>query len=217
MYNDDLKIAVEHHGAQHFKAVSSWTGEQGLRTQRLHDERRRGFCRENGILLIEIRQLGEKTSLEQMRQQIREALIEAEREIPARFDSAKLTNLPRVSASQVYWDGVQRAACANGFEIMRREFLGSAKPLIVRCSRGHVTSKTPRSILEGHGCDDCYMERMMRPLRLSDGRVFQSGAAAAKILGVRKETVNNAALNGWKVKGFRVERISWDEFRQASP
>lgn len=217
MYNDDLKIAVEHHGAQHFKAVSNWTGEEGLRIQRLHDQMRREFCRENGVLLIEIRQLGEKTSLEQMRQQIREALVEAGRNIPVRFDSAKLTILPRVSASQVYWSEVQRAARASGFEIVRQEYLGSANPLTVRCSRGHVTSKTPRSILEGHGCNDCHMDRMRKPLRLSDGRTFESGTAAAKALGVRKEAVNKAALKGWKVKGFGIKRIAWDESHPPLP
>ena len=85
MYNDNLKIAVEHHGSQHYKAISNWTGEAGLKTQRLHDQRRREFCRENGILLIEIRQLGERTSPQQMRQQIREALVDAGRKIPTRL------------------------------------------------------------------------------------------------------------------------------------
>lgn len=217
MYNDDLKIAVEHHGSQHYKAISNWTGEEGLKTQRLHDQRRREFCRENGILLIEIRQLGERTSLQQMRQQVREALVDAGRKIPTRFDTAKLTNLPRLNASQVYWSEVQQAAHASGFEIVRREYSGSAKPLKVRCSHGHSTAKTPRSILEGHGCDECYMERMRKPLQLSDGRMFESGTAAAKALGVRKETVNKASLNGWKVRGFGIKRISWDEFRQSLP
>ena len=215
MYNKDFKIAVEHHGAQHFKAISNWTGEEGLKTQKQHDQKRREFCRENAILLIEIRQLGEKTSLEQMRQQIREALVEAGRKIPTRFDTAKLTNFPRVNASQVYWSEVERAAHANGFEIVQQEYLGSAQPLKVKCSQGHLTLKTPRSILQGHGCDECYMKRMRKPLQLSDGRMFESGTAAAKALGVRKETVNKASLNEWKVKGFGIKRIAWDEFRKS--
>ena len=213
IYNDNLKIAIEHHGLQHYEAVENWTGEEGLRTQRLHDQRRREFCRENGILLIEIRQLGEKTSLEQMRQQIREAMVRDGRKLPTRFDTVKLKNLPRLNASEVYWNEIQSAADAMGLQIVRREFSGSAKPLLVRCSRGHVTQKTPRSILEGRLCDECYMERMKNPLRLSDGRTFESGAAAAKVLGVSKERVNKAALNGRKVKGFGIKRVTWDEFR----
>jgi rubredoxin len=215
IYNDDLKIAVEHHGSQHYEAVEHWTGEVGLKTQKLHDQRRREFCLENGILLIEIRQLGERTSLEQMRQQIQESLIRAGRKIPAQFDTVKLKNLPRVNASQVYWNEIQRAADAMGIQIVRREFLGSAKPLLVRCSRGHITKKTPRSILEGRQCDDCYMEGRRNPLQLPDGRMFESGAAAAKVLGVSKESVNTAARNGWKVRGFSIKRISWEEFRRS--
>lgn len=214
MYNADLKIAIEHHGSQHYKAINNWTGEKGLRTQKLHDQRRRDFCQRNGILLIEVRQLGERTSLEQMRQQIREALIQAALKIPTQFDDIKLTNLPRLNASQVYWNEVQQAARANGFKIVQQEYFGSTNPLLVRCVHGHVTSKTPRSILEGHGCDECYMERIKKPLQISDGRVFESGSVAAKALGVRKETVNKASLNGWKVKGFGCKRISREKFRR---
>lgn len=52
--------------------------------------------------------------------------------------------------------------------------------------------------------------------QVSDGRKFESGTAAAKALGVRKETMNKAALKEWKVKGFTLKRISWKEFRQFS-
>jgi hypothetical protein len=166
-------------------------------------------------LLIEIRQLGERTSLEQFRQQIREMLIRNGRKLPAQFTHVKLTNLPRVNATEVYWKEIQCAAAAMGFQLLNQEFFGADKPLLIRCQRGHTTSKTPRSILQGHRCDQWYMERLKNPVRLSDGRVFESGTAAARVLGVRKETVNKASLNGWKVKGLGIQRIARNEFRQS--
>ena len=215
IYNEDLRIAVEHHGAHHYRAIPHWGGQDGFRVQRLHDRLRRRYCRTKGILLIEIRELGDRTTLEQLRQQIRSASLKAGRTLPARFDRVKLTNLPHVNASQVYWNEIQRAARAVGLKILSREFLGSAKPLTVKCPRGHVTAKTPRSILGGHKCDECYMEQRKKPLRFSDGRMFESGAAAARLLGVAKEVVNQAIRQGRALKGLRIERISWDEFRQA--
>jgi hypothetical protein len=56
-----------------------------------------------------------------------------------------------------------------------------------------------------------------KPVQLSDGRVFESGTAAAKVLGVIKETVNKAIRNKWKVKGLGIERISLDAFHQSFP
>src|SRR5436309_2218554 len=58
IYNVDLKLAVEHHGAHHYEPQDNWTGARGFQTQRRHDRRRRRFCKANGILLIEVRQLG---------------------------------------------------------------------------------------------------------------------------------------------------------------
>jgi predicted DNA-binding protein (UPF0251 family) len=48
---------------------------------------------------------------------------------------------------------------------------------------------------------------MKKAVRLSDGREFESGTEAAKALGVTKETVNRAAVAGWRVKGLYVRRI----------
>lgn len=67
--------------------------------------------------------------------------------------------------------------------------------------------KTPRSFLAEKGCDVCYMKRLRKPVRLSDGRVFESGTKAAQALGVTKETINIAARTGRMTKGVFVERI----------
>jgi hypothetical protein len=217
IYNEKLQIAVEHHGAQHYRAMSHWDGVEGFRRRRLHDHLRRQFCKANEILLIEIRELGIRTSLEEMRQQIRDALLQGGRTIPPNFDTANLTSLPQLSASQVYWADVHEAAHKMGVKILSAVFLGAEKPVTVRCERGHITPKTPRSILQGHQCHECYLEQWKKPLQISDGRVFESGAAAAKVLGVIKETINKAIRNKREVKGFTIKRISWDEFRKHSP
>jgi DNA-directed RNA polymerase subunit RPC12/RpoP len=216
IYNDELRIAVEHHGAQHYRVMPHWNGVEGLERQRVHDDLRRQFCRANGILLIEIRELGIRTSLEEMRQQVRDALLQGGRAIPPGFDTADLTRLPQFSASQVYWAEVHEAARKMGLTILIEVFANAETPVTVRCKRGHTTPKTPRSILQGHQCDECYMEQKKKPLQLSDGRVFESGTAAAKVLGVIKETVNTAVRNKWKVRGFTIKRISWGKFRQLS-
>jgi hypothetical protein len=215
IYNQELKLAVEHHGIHHYRALPHWSGIEGLHRQRLHDDLRRKFCKANDILLIEIRELGIRTSLEEMRQQVRNALLQDGRNIPSSFDAADLTNLPQLNASQIYWAETQEAAKKIGLKILSKVFQGSEMPVIVRCKQGHVTPKTTRSILQGHQCDECNMEQRKKPLRLSDGRMFESGTAAAKILGVRKETVNTAIRNQWKVKGLGIKRITLDEFRQS--
>jgi hypothetical protein len=216
MYNDELKLAVEHNGAHHYESQENWNGARGLRIQRENDDRRRDFCKANGILLVEVRELGKRTTIEGLREQIRATLTQHGRTIPSGSTDVDLTNLPVLNESEVYWREVQEMAHVLGLEVLSKVFLGADKPLSVQCSHGHVTSKTPRSILQGHQCDECYMEARKKPLRFSDGRVFESGAAAAKVLGVTKEVVNKAIRQKRRLKGFSIERISWEEFRRVS-
>lgn len=216
IYNEELKIAVEHHGAHHYEPQENWNGGEGLRLQQLNDQTRQNFCEANEILLIEVRELGKRTTVEALREQVRVALAKHGKPIPHGFVEADLTNLPTLNESEVYWREVQEKAYALGLEVLSKVFLGADKPLSVRCSYGHVTPKTPRSILQGRQCDECYMEARKKPLRFSDGRIFESGAAAAKVLNVTKEIVNKAIRQNRRLKGISVERISWDEFRRLS-
>lgn len=216
IYNENLKLAVEHNGAHHYEPQPNWNGQDGFHIQQLNDRKRRSFCKANEILLVEIRELGKQTSIEAMRRQIRTALERHGREIPMGFDEVDLTDLPVLSESQVYWHEIQEAARTISLEILSRVYLGADKPISVKCALGHVTMKTPRSILRGCQCDECYMEQIKKPLKFSDGRIFESGAAAAKVLGVKKEVVNKAIRQKRLLKGLRIDRISWDAFRRFS-
>jgi hypothetical protein len=207
MFNSDLRIAVEHNGPHHYGPVANWGGEAAFEIQRDNDSRRRKYCKENAILLIEICQLGQKTTLEQAKAQIQSALVEVGMLVPPSFETVDLSKLVPKSETQAYWELVQKAAANLGLKILPCVYEGADTPISVQCRVGHVRPKTPRSILQGRMCDECYSLRMKKPVRLSDGREFESGSAAAKVLGVSKETLNRAAREGRQVKGFYVQRI----------
>jgi hypothetical protein len=212
IFNEELRLAIEHNGAHHYEAQHNWGGDKALGLQRENDKRRRVYCSENGILLIEIRELGKKTSVEQAREQIREALVRAKRKIPPHFDKVDLRLLKPKTETEAYWQSVKDAAAQMGLTILPCVYESADKHVPVECSKGHKTMKTPRSILQGHKCDECNSLRMSKAVRLSDGREFESGTEAAKALGVTKETVNRAAVAGWRVKGLYVERIDSRSF-----
>ena len=56
IYNDNLKLAVEYNGKQHYEYVPHFhrQGKEQFRNQQYRDEIKRMLCRENGIRLIEI-------------------------------------------------------------------------------------------------------------------------------------------------------------------
>lgn len=55
VYNDDLKLAFEYSGQQHYKYIPFFhKNYEAFQTQRYRDEMKKTKCKENGITLIEI-------------------------------------------------------------------------------------------------------------------------------------------------------------------
>ena len=206
-YNKKLRLAVEHNGAHHYEPQKNWTGEAGFEIQKANDEAKRQFCKATGILLVEIRELGIRTSVEEARQQLFQELTASGRAVPEGFLACDLSGLVVQTRSESYWDQVKSKARSLGLEILRDEFLGSDVKVLVRCEKvRHLSSKTPRSIKNGEGCRECFLQNLRRQVFTSDGRTYPSGADCARALGVRKETVNRAARTGVTVRGLKVSR-----------
>lgn len=53
-YIDDLRIAIEYQGIQHYQVISLFGGETELEKRKLHDNMKRDYCMQNNITLIEI-------------------------------------------------------------------------------------------------------------------------------------------------------------------
>jgi hypothetical protein len=134
-------------------------------------------------------------------------LVAARRPVPNHFSKVDLRRLKPKTETETYWQSVQAAASKLGLTILPCVYESADKSIPVKCSQRHKTMKTPRSILQGHKCDECNSLRLRKAVRLSDGREFESGADAAKALGVRKESVNRAARDGSRVRGLYVQRI----------
>ena len=53
-YIPNINLCIEFQGRQHYEAVDIFGGKEALRKQVLNDEKKRKFCKENNIKLIEI-------------------------------------------------------------------------------------------------------------------------------------------------------------------
>lgn len=52
--NGDIDFLIEYQGIQHYEPKSKFGGFEGLRKQQFNDMRKREYCKEHGINLIEI-------------------------------------------------------------------------------------------------------------------------------------------------------------------
>ena len=53
-YLTDLNLCIEFQGEQHYQGNSDWGGEDALKERQLYDQKKREYCEEHGIKLIEI-------------------------------------------------------------------------------------------------------------------------------------------------------------------
>ena len=89
-YNSEHKIAFEHHGIQHYRKTSLHNAKNTLNKRLKDDELKRKQCVSEGIKLIEIPALFQMTPINELREVIKEKLIELEINIPDDFDKIKI-------------------------------------------------------------------------------------------------------------------------------
>lgn len=154
-YNEELGIAFEYNGPQHYEYIPLWDNK--LNIQKEKDILKLKNCEEMGVLLIVIPyylSFNEKRDLIIKKIQSRPDIsIDAKLSL---FDgSFKFNEL----YSPDKLEQMKRIALSRGGECLSKHYKGSDVKLKWKCSKGHVWETTPDSIVQGHWCPKCGKER----------------------------------------------------------
>lgn len=210
MYNEQLKLALEHQGAHHFMR-KKYFGENRYEAVQEHDRRKRKFCAENGITLIEIRQVGETTPDGELKEAIRSALVAKHFPLPRHFNKVTLSldvaALP--SLHQEKWAETKEEAGRRGWKVVSKVYLGSLTEHKFLCDQGHTVTIKPSHLLQGQGCAECEC----KPVVLEDGQMFSSLSDAAAQIEASISAVSKAILDFGRVRGLRAASISHKQLR----
>jgi hypothetical protein len=210
LYNEDLRLGVEHHGAQHY-VHKKFFGLNRFQKQQVHDRRRRDYCKANGITLIEIRQVGEITPDNNLKEIIYKACLNGGIPLPLDFHQ-KVVNLDPASLPNKdleMWERLLHAANERRWKIISKKYLGVLTPHEFLCDNGHHFLKKPMGIFAGEGCRIC---NRLQPVALEDGRLFESVASAAKQLKTTSSHISFALRHNGRTQGLRVAGISHAQF-----
>lgn len=209
LYNDELKLGLEHQGAQHF-IKKKYFGEHRFAGVREHDKRKRAYCRKNGITLIEIRQVGEVTPDDELKEAIRKALLAQNYALPPRFQkiSLKLDVAALPTLAEEKWEETKQEVSKRGWKVVSKRYLGSLTDHDFICDKGHAIRKKPSHLLQGHGCWRCEG----RPVVFEDGRIFEFLSQAARSLGADISAVSSASKRYGRVRGLRAALIEHKQF-----
>lgn len=209
LYNAELKLAVEHQGAHHY-IRKKFYGEERFEHVQEHDRRKRQFCEANGITLIEIRQVGEVTKDNDLKDVIREKLEEKSFPLPAGFEAIEIdlnvAALPTLREEK--WEQLKAELAKRGWRLLSKKYLGVLSDHDYICASGHLVRKPPTYVFSGYGCEEC----QKTPIVLEDYRTFPSMPAAANALRVSVSAVWRAVKKHGRVAGLRAAAVDAETY-----
>jgi len=216
LYNEALRIAVEHHGSHHYRLRNKYDSNDRLKQQLKHDEIKRKYCSENGISLFEIPELFYKTSLDTLPNVIAEQAEFFGLQLPDDYHNriAQVDPIGISTSDEMAYEVLVTAAVSAGYKLLEKKFRGGHAIHKFICNNGHKFSCKSYSFLQGHRCGKCYEDENRQPVLLSDGNFFKSANEAGKAIGVDSGSIHSALRRKHRTKGFTVIPITLEEYER---
>ncbi len=212
MYNEDLRLAIEHHGEQHYKPQKNWGGLKAFRLIQKRDEEKRLGCKKLGIELLEVRSLGTFTSLGQFQDQLRTTCASLGIGLPRGFETADLVDISRrlVTPARIrLFEELRSKAIARNYTLLEDHYKGSKESHSFRCPRGHLVSIQANKFMNGRGCTKCpRVAHNKVAVEIEGCGRFESIKIAAKFLEVNDGTLSDAIKNGRPCRGRLVYKVA---------
>lgn len=205
-YNEDLGIAFEHQGPQHYKQNNHFhkTKEDFINTQK-RDDLKRNLCKKHGVMLFEIPDVLNIIDLNELPKLLDDAL--RSKNIIPKMSPYKI----KIEATDIILNNskikeLQTIAKERGGKLLSTVYLGTLTHLEFECSEGHTWSATPGKIKgtknrKGTWCPFCADKVAKKTyVILNDEKtIYESMFAVAKIFGTCAVTVSKWTKDG-KIK-----------------
>jgi hypothetical protein len=216
-YCENLGLAFEHQGLQHFQQRKLFQTERQFEKRKSDDERKKLLCNEHNITLIEIPQIVYMISISHVQQYIIEQCRKSGYPTSPEAEQAKVTLYSAYSpTAKERLHIIKELAVSNGGECLSQAYLGNRTPLNFRCAAGHEWVTTPTVIYRRHWCPKCATLRISMSRRLTLREMQDIGVSrGGKCISNEYVNANTNLLwecsegHRWKAIPNRIKRGSW--------
>ena len=157
-YCEELKIAFEHQGTQHFEKTRLFTkDEKALEKRKRYDEIKRRLCNDKGIYLIEIPEVNKYLKVSGLKSYIKQECLNKNIILPINFDEIEVdyNKVYRTPQWREKLEDIKRIAKLRGGECLSTSYETNSTHLLFRCKEKHEFSVTPQKIKYGRWCRKC--------------------------------------------------------------
>lgn len=167
-FSEDLLVAFEHQGRQHYREVGHFNGV--LADLQRRDRLKAEICKERGVRLALIPEIGRMTSLEDLPSLLESEFVRLGIRPPVKATEA-IVDLAAVYATPEevrLFDELASLVDDMGGKLISSRWLGADAKHVVRCEKGHEFGARMGSLRKGMWCshEDCKATR--RKLSMAD-------------------------------------------------
>jgi hypothetical protein len=153
---EDLSIAFEHQGDQHYSPFSYYMSKEKYSRRIYLDEIKRKICSLRGILLIEVPQVGERVPLACLIDFYIKKLSDNNTFYPFPTNDVDYSPAYSTNGSVEYLERLRAIAIKKGGVCLENHYKGSSAKHRFMCAVGHEWESLADTIVQGGWCKKCH-------------------------------------------------------------
>lgn len=148
-YCDELGIAFEHNGSQHYKNIDYF--KNNVKKQKLYDKIKIKLCNDYNIKLLIIKELFSKMKLSYLEKEILNQCAKLNIKVPKYHIDINNMNFAYKGSYLSYY---KELANSRGGKLVSKSYINSYTKLTWMCEKGHIWEATTNAILKSW-CSKC--------------------------------------------------------------
>jgi hypothetical protein len=156
-YCEELNLAFEHQGRQHYELIDYFYQSEGqFQKRQVDDRRKKSLCKRNNITLIEVPQIPDSIHISEVQPYILKHCMKHGIEIPRDAEHIKVKLRKAYSPSaREKMQRISEIAFEHEGICLSSSYVGNQVKLRFRCKNGHEWDALPPAVLKGHWCRKC--------------------------------------------------------------
>ena len=168
-FNEELKIAFEHQGSQHFNLKTHMIkNKEKLEYRKYLDSLKKELCKNKNVILIEIPEIYVFLKLENLKEYLKKEFIKNNIKLPDNYDEIQfnISNIYK-SNNSTYLKNLQESAEAFGGKLLETEYRGFHAKYKCECKEGHIFYKDANKETWCSKCNGGYKNNLQTLIDIS--------------------------------------------------